>query len=60
MPIPSWTYSPFRIKTLLTTLCKSGWRPTPEHPAPASRSGQDSYVSRADPWVDRESYHKIN
>ena len=25
--------------------------PTPEHPAPASRSGQDSYVSRAAPWV---------
>ena len=25
--------------------------PIPEHPAPASRSGQDSHVSRAAPWV---------
>ena len=24
--------------------------PTPEHPAPASQSGQDSYVSRAATW----------
>ncbi len=25
------------------------WRPTPEHPSPASRSDQDSYVSKDGP-----------
>ena len=26
-------------------------RPIPEHPSPASQSTQDSYVSKAAPWV---------
>ncbi len=29
--------------------CTSPGAPIPEHPAPASRSGQDSYVSKGGP-----------
>ena len=47
-----------RIKMRKNTLCKIRWGlvrprgPTPEHPAHASRSDQDSYVTKGGPLAN--------